>query len=230
MQHKSEPLRLCVFGSFYRGEAVARKVLELQAQFSDRIALVGIATDDPLSPRVSPSRRVWQYVTEPAEREMVPMLAAANDVPLWRESIKNDAFHDLFAREWRPDICYMATFGQRVPPHIFDVPHLGFYNFHPCVDRAWPSYVGGNPFQAMIDAKERFGVLAMHQVDEEWDNGALIALSQRYAVGADDTVPSLHRKTAAEAANMVEWHIRPFLGLPRPEYEPQLPAAKEVAV
>lgn len=230
MQFSFEPVRLCIFGSFYRGAAVIRRALELQRAHPDRVLLTGIATDDPTSPRVCPSRRVWQYVTDPTERNMVMELATQNAIPVWRESIKGDPFHAQFTSEWRPDICYMATFGQRVPARVFDVPRLGFYNFHPCVDRAWPSYVGGNPFQEMIAAKEQFGVLAMHQVDEEWDHGALIANSRRYSILRDDTVVSLHKKSAREAADMFEWHISPLIGLPDSGYQPSFPRAEEVAI
>jgi methionyl-tRNA formyltransferase len=108
----------------------------------------------------------------------------------------------------------MGTFGQKVPSSIFDSMPLGFYNFHPCVNRHWPSYVGGNPFRAMIENNEQECVLAMHEVDEQWDNGALVTFSRSFSIGSNDDVISLHKKTAIAAPELMEMHLNTFLNIP----------------
>jgi methionyl-tRNA formyltransferase len=201
-----KPVRIAVFGSYYQGKAVIEKILELQSLYPEALRLVGIATDDPLSPRVSPHKRIWRFATED-EYSMIPKIAEQNNVPVWTGSVKADDFYGEFAQEWRPDICYMATFGQRIPIPVFDLPPLGFYNFHPAVDRAWPSYTGGNPFQGMIDAKEPYCSIAMHAIDEEFDHGPLIAFSEPVRIEPDDTILSMYKKTSPPTAEMVQWHL-----------------------
>ena len=200
------PIRVAVFGSYYQGKAVIEKLLELQQQYPDALCLVGVATDDPSSPRVSPQKRIWRFAA-PEEYDMIPKLAAENNIPVWTGSIKETSFYQQFAEDWRPDVCYMATFGQKIPAPVFDQPRLGFYNFHPAVDRAWPSYTGGDPFGGMIAAKEPFCSVAMHEVDEEFDHGPLLAFSEPVLIKTDDTILSMYKKTSATTADMVQWHL-----------------------
>lgn len=223
MPNNIEPMRVAVFGSYYRGLAVVDKILELQEQNPEAVKLVGIATDDPLSARVSPKSRLWQYVTDTREHTLVVEKANENNVPVWTGSIKEDSFYQTLVEKWKPDIIYVATFGQRIQPRVFDYPRLGTYNFHPCVDSAWPSYVGGNPLKAMLDVREPHCAVAMHVVDEQFDHGRLVAFSHRVPIELSDTVLSLHKKTVPETARMVEWHLSPLLGIvPRTSYRPQV--------
>jgi methionyl-tRNA formyltransferase len=225
-----EPVRVAVFGSYYQGKAVIEKLLELQNHHPDILRLVGIATDDPLSPRVSPQKRIWRFAT-PDEYEMIPEIANKNNVPFWNGSVKTDDFQHMYAEEWRPDICYMATFGQRVPIPVFDFARLGFYNFHPSVDRDWPSYVGGNPFQGMIDAQEPYCSIAMHEIDEEFDHGPLVAFSEPVPIKSDDTILSMYKKTSPTTADMVQWHLGELKIVPSyPNYRPKRAALLEAAV
>ncbi|MFY9288596.1 MAG: formyltransferase family protein [Alphaproteobacteria bacterium] len=226
-----KPVRVAVFGSYYQGNAVVDKILELQRQNPEAVRLVGVATDDPTHPRVSPERRIWQFVTDKREYVMVPEKAASNDVSVWNGSVKKDDFYRLFAEEWRPDICYMATFGQRVPMPVFDFPRFGFYNFHPAVDRTWPSYVGGNPFKGMIDAKEPHCSIAMHSIDEEFDHGPLVAFSEHVPIGANDTILSMYLKTCPATADMVHWHLGELkIVPPYNNYKPKLAPSDEAAM
>jgi len=217
---KVEPARIAVFGSYYQGKAVIEEILRLQAEYPESVRLVGIATDDPLSPRVSPQRRIWRFAT-PNEYGMIPEIANQNDVPVWTDSVKKDDFLEQFAEGWKPDICYMATFGQRIPMPVFDLPRLGFFNFHPAVDRVWPSYTGGDPFGGMMNAKEPFCSIAMHEVDEEFDHGALVAFSRRVPIGSNDTILSMYKRTSITTAEMVRWHLGELRIIPPyKDYEP----------
>jgi len=218
---KIEPVRVAVFGSYYQGKAVIDELLSLQAHYPAAISLVGIATDDPLSPRVSPQRRIWRFATQ-NEYGMIPEIANQNAIPVWSGSIKGDDFFEQFAEKWKPDICYMATFGQRVPERVFDIPRLGFFNFHPAVDREWPSYTGGDPFGGMIAAREPFCSLAMHAIDEEFDHGPLVAFSERVHIGAEDTILSMYKKTSLSTAEMVRWHLGSLrIVAPHESYQPK---------
>ena len=218
---KIEPARVAIFGSYHQGEAVIGKILELQKQYPDFIRLVGIATDDPRNNCVSPQRRIWR-LANPSDYDMIPQIAAQNNVPVWTGIVKGDDFFQEFSERWKPDVCYMATFGQLVPARIFDRSRLGFFNFHPAVDREWPSYAGGDPFGRMIAAKEPHCSVAMHEIDETFDNGKLVAFSPPVPIGPSDTVLSMYKRTSPPTAELVHWHLGELsIVPPRPNYHPR---------
>jgi folate-dependent phosphoribosylglycinamide formyltransferase PurN len=214
-------LRVAIFGSFYRGEQLIRAILAFKHEHPRLIDFAGIATDDPFHPRTSPDKRVWQYLSDEEKAVHVRgivTLAQAHKVPVWQGNIKGPKFASTFAA-WKPDVVYMGTFGQRIPRHLFEQPAYGFLNFHPTVDhRKWPSYVGGNPFSEMIAQGERHGAIALHEVNEEFDDGPLISFSGNFRLLPNDTVVALHQRTAVEAGKMVEWHLRELFGMPQPRY------------
>ncbi len=214
-------LRVSIFGSFYRGEELIKAVRAFQQEYPLLIDFAGIATDDPFHARTSPQTRVWQYLNDEEKAVHVRGIvtfAQANGIPVWQDNIKGPKFASTFA-DWKPDVVYMGTFGQRVPRHIFTQPAYGVLNFHPTVDHhKWPSYVGGNPFSEMIARGERHGAIALHEVNEEFDNGPLISFSGNYRILPNDTVVALHQRTAVEAGKLVEWHLRELFGLSQPRY------------
>ncbi len=102
----------------------------------------------------------------------------------------------------------MATFGQLIDKGLFTAPKLGFYNLHPSYDDTWPSYVGGNPFQAMIDDGKKHVVITLHEVNEKFDDGALIARTQRLMIPPNATVTDMHKLTSPYAAQLVIKHLQ----------------------
>jgi methionyl-tRNA formyltransferase len=217
----TKKLRVAVFGSFYRGEQLIKAVLAFQQEHPLLVDFAGIATDNPFHRRTSPHKRVWQYLgdEEKAARvQAIIRLAKFHGIPVWQDSVKGPKFAGAFAA-WKPDITYVGTFGQRIPRHIFEQPMYGFFNFHPTVDRhEWPSYAGGNPFSEMLARGERHGAIALHKVNEEFDDGPLVAFSGNFPILPNDTVVSLHQRTAIEAGKMVEWHLRELFSMPQPRY------------
>jgi methionyl-tRNA formyltransferase len=194
-------LRVSVFGSFYRGYHVLHELL--YGALAGRVSVVGVATDDPDQAFVSPSRRVWQYPHSPAERVMVARLAEEHDIEVWRERVKAPEFYRIFEQVWRPDLVIMATFGQRIDARLYGFPPLGFLNLHPCKDDGWPSrYVGGNPFQSLLDDGAGYCVIALHKVDDGFDTGELVAFSERIAIPPGAGVVDLHKLTAPMAARL----------------------------
>lgn len=192
-------LRIAVFGSFYRGYHVLHELLT--GSLADRVVVVGVATDDPLQAFVNPGKRVWQYPHHPDERTMVGRLAQERGIPVYTDRVKCPAFYALIENDWKPDLCIMATFGQKIDERLYAFPAMGFYNLHPCKDDAWPSrYVGGNPFQHLIDDGSEYCVIAMHRVDDGFDTGELVAFSERIAIPEGVGVVDLHKLTAPIAA------------------------------
>jgi methionyl-tRNA formyltransferase len=220
---KGSGLRIAVFGSFYRGFCVLSELLH--GPLRHRVEVVGVATDDPAQPFVSASRRVWQYPHTRQEETMVADVARRHGLPVHTGRVKTPAFHATFEQDWRPDLCLMATFGQRIDARLFGYPRRGFYNFHPSDEGAWPSrYAGANPFAMMLaDGAEHF-VVSMHEVDAGLDTGARVAMSERGFIPPGATVVDLHKLSAPlvallarrELARMLDAepespHVRPAL-------------------
>ena len=198
-------MRVALFGSFYRGFFVLRELAELQKK--GRISLVGVATDDPDCSFVSPGKRVWQYPHSAFERGLVSAEAQTLGHLAYTGRVKTAEFYKKFEEEWRPDICFMATFGQKINQRLFSFPKSGFFNFHPSFDDCWPSYPGGNPFAEMLQDHKPYCVISMHRVDANFDTGELISRSPRLYFPHGVTVTDLHKLTSPDAARLVREYL-----------------------
>ena len=189
------PVRVAVFGSFYRGFYVLAELLH--GRHREKFQVVGVATDDVSQPFISGAKRVWQYPHRTDEETMVEDLAARHAIPAWKGRVKTEDFYALHENTWRPDLCIAATFGQRIDARLYRHPRLGFYNIHPCIPAGWPSrYAGPNPFQAMKDDGRESVVAALHLVDDGFDTGTLIAYSEPVAFPPEASIIDMHKITS----------------------------------
>ena len=201
MDALNKKVKVVMLGSFYRGYYLLNELLF--GEISQLIEIVGVATDDPKNTFISADKRVWQYPHTIAEAEMVENLAMEHHLPVFKGRVNSPEFYDIFKHDWQPDIALMATFGQRIGRPLIDIPTLCFYNLHPCTDDQWPSkYVGGNPFHALIEDGEKYTRVALHEIDEGFDTGKLIKLSDRIAIPPGSTVIDMHKITAFPAAKL----------------------------
>ena len=192
-------MRVALFGSFYRGFHVLHELIS--GPLASRLTIVGVATDDPEQRYVTPQRRVWQYGYRPEEATMVADLAARNGIELYRAKVKDDAFYDMFEACWRPDVCVMATFGQKLNARIFSWPKFGVINLHPSDNRGWPSkYAGSNPFQMMLDDGLDKCVISLHMVNEDFDAGQRLCVSEDIYIPPGATVRDMHMMSSPIAA------------------------------
>ena len=198
--------RVAVFGSFYRGFFVLSELLS--GTISNRVDVVGVATDDATKSYVSPQKRMWQYPHSAAEEEMVSLLADRAGVEVFKGRVKTDEFYDLIEHSWKPDLCIMATFGQKIDERLFSWPKLGFFNLHPCTDDRWPSaYAGPNPFRALLDDQAEYARIAMHRVNHDFDAGELIAYSEKLFIPGHASVIDLHKMTSPFAGRLAAVEI-----------------------
>jgi methionyl-tRNA formyltransferase len=189
------PVRVAVFGSFYRGYYVLAELL--YGRHRANFEVVGVATDDASQTFISAAKRVWQYPHRPDEETMVEDFAARHAIPVCKGRVKTEDFYALYEKTWRPDLCIAATFGQRINARLYRQPRLGFYNIHPCVPDGWPSrYAGPNPFQAMKDDGRESVVAALHLVDDGFDTGTLIAYSEPVAFPPEASIIDMHKLTS----------------------------------
>jgi methionyl-tRNA formyltransferase len=184
--------RVVVFGSFYGGYHVLGELLE--PPLAERVTVVGVATDDVTQPFVHADLRLWKYPHTRAEELLVPQFAGAHDLPVYTGRVKTPEFERMFVAEWKPDLCLMATFGQMIPPHIFEVPRLGFYNFHHS-DEVWPSYPGPDPIRDMMRDGKKHVVITMHEVTAVLDGGDAVGRSHKVPLPPDANAVKVHRIT-----------------------------------
>ena len=192
--------KVAMFGSYYRGFYLLNELLH--GDISEQVTVVGIASVDPKARNIAADKRVWQYPHSSYEERMVAELAQEFGVETFIGSVNAQPFYDIIDK-WKPDICVMATFGQRIKSRLIQTPSLGFYNMHPCIDDAWPSqYVGGNPFQALMRDGKRYCTIAFHAVDESFDTGPLLGMSKKMAFPKETSVTDMHKISSYAAAQL----------------------------
>jgi len=205
-----EKSRVVIFGSFYRGFYLLNELLF--GSLSEYVSVVGVATDDPAATYISSDTRVWQYPHTRYESEMVSDLATEHGIGVFRGKVNEQPFYDLMENSWKPDICVMGTFGQRIRKRLIETPALGFYNLHPCIDDGWPSkYIGGNPFEALMKDGKRYSCVVFHAIDEGFDTGPFIARTDRIAFPNETNVTDMHKITSFAAAQLASRELEKII-------------------
>jgi methionyl-tRNA formyltransferase len=138
--------------------------------------------------------RLWKYPHERDDELLVPRFAAEHGLPVFTGRVKTPEFFEVFLDDWRPQLCLMGTFGQKIPNLLIDYPALGFYNFHHSGD-TWPSYAGPDPIAAMMRDGRKHLVLTIHRVTDVIDGGEFVARSHRVAIPEGINAIGMHRIT-----------------------------------
>jgi len=166
----------------------------LFGELADRVTVVGVATDDPTQPFTNAKVRLWKYPHTLDDETLVRRFATSQRLPIFTGRAKSPEFHELLINDWKPDLCLMATYGQKIPSHIIQVPRLGFFNFHHS-GPIWPSYPGPDPIAEMVRAGRKDLVLTMHKVSDVIDDGEFVARSQPVVIPAGVNAIDMHRLT-----------------------------------
>jgi methionyl-tRNA formyltransferase len=202
--------RVAVFGSFLGGYHVLRELLG--DELASDVTVVGVATDDPTQPFTHASVRLWRYPHTRDDEVLVPRFAEGQGLPVYTGRVSTDEFQQTFVRDWNPDLCLMATFGQKIPRRIFEVPPLGFYNFHHSGEAVWPSYPGPDPITQMVRDGKTHLVLTMHEVSDVIDGGRFVARSHRVPIPPNVNPIQMHRITWPQMGGFIREQVRRTLG------------------
>ncbi len=202
--------RVAVFGSFYGGYHVLQELLF--GELAPFIEVTGVATDDPTQPFTHPNVRLWKYPHTRDDELLVSRFAAAEGLPVFTGRVKSDPFFTVFFEDWKPDLCLMATFGQKIPPPVFNYPSRGFYNFHHS-DLAWPSYPGPDPIAGMVADGKKHLVLTLHEVNAVLDGGRFIAHSHPVPIPENVNAITMHKITWPQMGPFIRTQVERFLGL-----------------
>jgi methionyl-tRNA formyltransferase len=125
---------------------------------------------------------------------MTPRFAQEHGHLVFTGRVKTPEFYGMFLDEWQPQLCLMATFGQKIPTPLINYPSLGFYNFHHSGSQ-WPSYAGPDPIAAMVRDGRTHLVLTIHKVSDVIDDGEFFARSHPVAIPAGINAVGMHRIT-----------------------------------
>jgi len=184
--------RVAVFGSFMGGYHVLRELLG--GPLANRLTVVGVASDDPTQAFTHANVRLWKYDHGRDDEVIAPRFAREHNLPVFTGRVKTPEFFATFMDEWRPELCLMATFGQKIPIELISYPSLGFFNFHHSGD-TWPSYPGPDPIAAMVRDGRKHLVLTIHRVSDVIDGGEFVAHSHRVAIPEGINAVGMHRIT-----------------------------------
>lgn len=205
----NEKVRVALFGSFYRGYFVLQELLH--GEMSDRLQVVGVASDDPTQTFVSPHKRFWQYEHKRTDETLVPNAAKQAGLEVYLGRVKTPEFYEIYEKRWRPDICFSSTFGQRINGRLFSFPKIGFFNSHPSFDDKWPSYPGPDPISEMIRDGKPYFVLTLHRVNEKFDNGEFVAHSKRMWIPPNTSIPDFYKIAAPYAGELITEYLKKIL-------------------
>ena len=212
-------IRAVVFGSFLGGFHVLRELLI--GPLARRIDLVGVATDDPHRAFTHPKVRLWKYPHSRDDELLVPRLARVLRLPLFCGRVQSPEFRRTFFEDWRPELCLMATFGQKIPDDLIAFPRLGFCNFHHSGD-TWPSYPGPDPIAAMVRDRRKQLVLPLHKVTSVIDGGGFVARSHQVPIPDGVNAVEMHRITWPQMGRFIRGEVGALLDAGKRVAAPQL--------
>jgi methionyl-tRNA formyltransferase len=182
----------------------------LFGDLADRVKVAGVATDDPTQPYTNAKVRLWKHPHTPEDETIVRRFVKSLDIPVFTGRVKSPEFHELLVNDWKPDLCLMATFGQKIPKQIIEVPRLGFFNFHHS-GPTWPSYPGSDPIGAMQRDGLTHLVLTMHRVNEFIDDGEFFSRSHPVAIPPGINAIEMHRITWPQMGGFIRGAVERIL-------------------
>jgi methionyl-tRNA formyltransferase len=169
-----------------------------------------VASDDPRHPFIHADKRLWKYAHLPEEETMTPRYAREHGLAVYTGRVKAPEFVGIFLDEWQPQLCLMATFGQKIPTTLINYPSLGFFNFHHS-GPTWPSYPGPDPIAAMVRDGRKDLVLTIHRVSDVIDGGEFVARSHPVAIPAGVNAVQMHRITWPQMGPFIQREVSAML-------------------
>jgi folate-dependent phosphoribosylglycinamide formyltransferase PurN len=184
-------LKVVVFASYLLGYLLFETLRNFEEKNPGRLNIVGLVTDDPVSPdaKISVKRRIYRLYDDEQianiETAMVESGLKAG-VPVYTGAVRTEYFRELL-KKWDADAILVCVFGQIIDSQIINFPKYGIYNFHPA-DLAAGHGAGPQPFQDLIDRDALTSKVTIHQLNEQLDEGHILGQSSpinvRFADGS----------------------------------------------
>jgi len=100
---------------------------------------------------------------------------------------------------WRPDVMVVVAYGLILPRELLQLPRFGCLNIHASL---LPRWRGAAPIQRAILAGDAQTGVAIMQMDEGLDTGAVLA-SESVGIGPETTAAQLHDELAEVGARQI---------------------------
>ena len=132
------------------------------------------------------------------------------------ESLKTQLARDAL-RALKPDLLVVVAYGLILPQSILDIPTHGGWNVHASL---LPRWRGAAPIQRAIEAGDTETGVCLMQMEKGLDTGPVL-LSQRIAIGAQETGGQLHDRLAELGAQTLADGLALLRAGMRPVPQPQ---------
>ena len=159
-----------------------------------------------------PAGRGRELQLSPVKRE-----ALVRGIPVLQpESLKGALAGDAL-RALQPDLLVVVAYGLILPKAILSIPRHGCLNVHASL---LPRWRGAAPIQRAIEAGDRETGVCLMQMEAGLDTGPVL-LSQRLAIGEEETGGQLHDRLAALGAQTLADGLGLLRAGMRPVPQPQ---------
>jgi methionyl-tRNA formyltransferase len=147
----------------------------------------------------------------------VKLEAIQRGIPVLQpESLKTQLARDAL-RALKPDLLVVVAYGLILPQSILDIPTHGGWNVHASL---LPRWRGAAPIQRAIEAGDTETGVCLMQMAKGLDTGPVL-LSQRIAIGAQETGGQLHDRLAELGAQTLADGLGLLRAGMRPVPQPQ---------
>jgi len=173
-------LKIVLMASYRTGFLLIKTLIEFEKKYPTKLNIVGLITDDPLSPhaRISMKRRIWRLIDNNQKltiEDAIIETALSTGIPCYTGAVKTNYTCKLI-HYWNPDAIEVFVFGQIINEPIIKLPKYGIYNFHPA-DLANHHGAGPQPYQDLINRDAHTSKFTIHQLTNKLDSGAIIGQS-----------------------------------------------------
>jgi methionyl-tRNA formyltransferase len=147
----------------------------------------------------------------------VKLEAIQRGIPVLQpESLKSQLSRDAL-RALKPDLLVVVAYGLILPQKILDIPTHGCWNVHASL---LPRWRGAAPIQRAIEAGDTETGVCLMQMAKGLDTGPVL-LSQRIAIGVQETGGQLHDRLAELGAQTLADGLGLLRAGMRPVPQPQ---------
>jgi methionyl-tRNA formyltransferase len=147
----------------------------------------------------------------------VKLEAIQRGIPVLQpESLKSQLARDAL-RALKPDLLVVVAYGLILPQKILDIPTHGCWNVHASLLPCWR---GAAPIQRAIEAGDTETGVCLMQMEKGLDTGPVL-LSQRIAIGTQETGGQLHDRLAELGAQTLADGLGLLRAGMRPVPQPQ---------
>ncbi len=184
-----EGLKIVLLASYRTGYLLIKTLIEFEKKYPNKLNIVGLITDDPLSPhaRISMKRRIWRLFDDDEKfdiEETILEMVLSFGITCYTGAVKTDYARKLI-HHWNPDAIEVLVFGQIIDEPIIKLPKYGIYNFHPA-NLAHHHGAGPQPFQDLINRNADTSKFTIHQLTTQLDSGEIVGQSPVINVRSED--------------------------------------------